>query len=81
MNLNFHQTRLINAFVAEIDRTRTQLYVRGGRAFADGLKATELRTSKHSHLAICWDELGNAFVLKGNGQRLQCLSQGEVAAA
>ena len=33
----------------------------------------EIRSAKHDHLAVIWDEPGNAFVLTRNGQRLQLL--------
>lgn len=40
---------------------------------AQELKCAQLRTKKHTHLAVLWDELGNAFVLTSNGQRKQML--------
>lgn len=34
-------------------------------------RVTELRTKKNNHLAIAYDELGNAFVLCADGFRRQ----------
>ena len=43
------------------------------RKFADEQKPRlrQLRTKKNNHLAVIWDELGNAWTLKKNGQRVQ----------
>jgi len=68
------QEKKIRAFEADLDRMGCQLYVRGTRAFADSLRATQLRTKAHDHLAICWDELGNTFILRADGTRTQMLS-------
>ena len=38
----------------------------------------QLRTKKHDHLAVNWDELGNAFVLTKNGVRLNLIGGVEI---
>ena len=44
---------------------------------ADRLRTPQLRSKKHDHLAVAWDELGNAFVLTARLQRKQ-LIKGEI---
>jgi hypothetical protein len=44
-----------------------------GKLLAREMRQTELRTRKHDHLAVIWDDLGNAFVLTRTGMRQQLL--------
>lgn len=65
--MNFIQKQqAVNSFRKHygIDQTRKQ-YVQGGEA--------ELRTKKNNHLAVKWDELGNAFVLTIHGNTIQLI--------
>jgi len=62
------QIAMIRQFVADFGSCQ----VRGVR-LARELRKPELRTKKHKHLAVKWDELGNAFVLTVTGQRKQLL--------
>lgn len=68
--MNHRQESLIRDFVKDVGVAFTQ--VRGVK-LANELRATEIRSKKHDHLAIHWDELGNAFVLTARGQRLNLL--------
>jgi hypothetical protein len=66
---------LIKAFRADYPFAQ----VRGAK-LARTLRARELRTKKNNHLAVTWDELGNAFVLRADGYRVQlCGSEYEGA--
>lgn len=67
--MNRNQENLIRAFAK--DFAGFGLQVRG--RIAKELGITEIRSKKHSHLAIKWDELGNAFVLTATGQRLNLM--------
>ena len=60
--------QLIRNFIADFPRSIVR-----GREIAKALKLPEIRTKKHTHLAICFDELGNAFVLTRKGLRLNLL--------
>lgn len=44
-----------------------------GRIMARQHKRTEIRSTKHNHMAIVWDELGNAFVLTSTCCRMQLI--------
>lgn len=60
-----NQKRLISEFAAEFGGFGLQVRA----PMHKELKENELRSKRHTHLAIKWDELGNAFVLTANGQR------------
>lgn len=62
--------KLIRAFVA--DYGVAYMYVRGVK-LARELRCSEIRSRKHTHLAIVYDELGNGFVLTARGERLNLL--------
>lgn len=64
---NYH-AYLIRQFVTDYGPCQVR-----GVKLARELRCPELRTRKHDHLAVRWDELGNAFVLTRNGQRLNLL--------
>ena len=68
MKITERQRRMIIDFVDDVG----SCYVRDVK-LADQLKCRELRTAKHRHLAVDWDELGNAFVLTAGGRRLQLI--------
>jgi len=59
---------LIKAFHADYP----DAMVRGAK-LARSLGARELRTKKNDHLAVVWDELGNAFALRVDGRRVQLI--------
>lgn len=59
---------LIRDFVSEFPKSAVR-----GRHLAKALRCSEIRTKKHTHLAVCFDELGNAFVLTRKGLRLNLL--------
>jgi len=66
-NMNYIQKiQAVNTFRNDygIDQTRKE-YIKRGEA--------ELRTKKNNHLAVKWDELGNAFVLTAKGTTLQLI--------
>ena len=60
--------QLIRNFVADFPNSAVR-----GRDLAKALRCSEVRTKKHTHLAVCFDELGNAFVLTRKGLRLNLL--------
>lgn len=60
-----HQTRL---FIEQF--SKYSLVIRD-RVLARKYRKTELRTKKNNHLAIAYDELGNAFALCADGFRRQ----------
>jgi hypothetical protein len=65
--MNYIQkVRAVNEFRKDftINQTRKE-YMKGGER--------ELRTKKHNHLAVVYDELGNVFVLTNKGERLQLI--------
>jgi hypothetical protein len=68
--MTYHQENLIREFANDFGGFGLQ--VRG--RIAKELGRPEIRSKKHSHLAIKWDELGNAFVLTAKGQRLNLLA-------
>ena len=57
---------LIKAFRADYPFAQ----VRGAK-LSRTIRAQELRTKKNNHLAAVWDELGNVFVLRADGYRVQ----------
>lgn len=67
MLISRHQNALIHSFVADYGTRAMQ--VRSSH-LAKSLCVSELRSKRHDHLAIQWDEIGNAFVLTAHGQRL-----------
>lgn len=67
-----NQETMIRKFYAEADLSGGGFYCRG-RNLAFELGARELRTKKNDYLAVVWDELGNAFVLRNDGSRTQVL--------
>jgi len=66
--INARQIAMIKDFVADVGSCQ----VRDAK-LARELRRPELRTKKHNHLAVAWDELGNAFVLTAGGRRLQLI--------
>lgn len=69
-----YQKSLIRRFVADMRDIAPCPYIqtRDVRT-SNELRTAQLRSKKHSLLAICWDELGNAFVLTAQGQRKQLI--------
>lgn len=67
MIVSRHQDALIHSFVADYGTRAMQVR---SASLAKSLGVTELRSKRHDHLAIQWDDLGNAFVLTAHGQRL-----------
>lgn len=67
--MTYSQRRLTEAFAAEFGGFGLQVRA----PLHKELGATELRSKRHTHLAIKWDELGNAFVLTATGQRLNLM--------
>lgn len=64
--MTYAQQDMIRQFSA--DFAGFGLQVRG--PMHNEVGANELRSKRHSHLAIKWDDLGNAFVLTDAGLRL-----------
>lgn len=68
MKINHRQSSLIRQFVADVGSCSVR-----DVKLANELKCPQLRTAKHNHLAVSWDELGNAYVLTVGGHRLQLI--------
>lgn len=69
---------LIRAFAADARSNNIQvLQVRGNNDFARSLRAAELRSTKHTHLAVGEDEIGNTIILLADGSTRQLLSRAE----
>lgn len=68
MKINARQSAMIREFVADVGSCQVRTI-----ELARELRKPELRTAKHNHLAVAWDELGNAFVLTAGGRRLQLI--------
>jgi hypothetical protein len=66
--MNYRTEILIRDFVSDFPRSAVR-----GRELAKALKCSEIRTKKHDHLAVFFDELGNALVLTRKGLRLNLL--------
>jgi hypothetical protein len=64
----FASERYIREFIADFGACQVR-----GVKLAEELKCSQLRTKKHNHLAVKWDDLGNAFVLTVRGERKQML--------
>lgn len=63
----------VNEFINDAKNNGEEnIYVRG-RKLAEEHRVRELRTKKHDHQALFWDELGNAIVLTRRGQVLQLI--------
>lgn len=63
----------VNEFIKDAKSNgERNIYVRG-RKLAEEYRVQELRTKKHDHLALFWDDLGNAVVLTRKGQVLQLI--------
>ncbi len=43
--------------------------------FANEHRTHQLRTKRHNHLAVCYDELGNGLALCADGVRRQLLAE------
>lgn len=63
----------LNDFIADAKKNGEQFICVRGRKLAEEHRVTELRTKKHDHQALFWDELGNAIVLTRKGQVLQLI--------
>jgi hypothetical protein len=68
MKITPRQRSLIRDFVADVGGCNVR-----DPKLARELKCSELRTNKHSYLAVSWDELGNAFVMTQGGARKQLI--------
>ena len=72
---------LISRFAAECAESGLRLFqVRGNNDYARSLRASEIRSTKHTHLAFARDELGNVVVLKRDGGHMQLISDAEIRA-
>ena len=63
----------LNDFITDAKNNGERFICVRGRKLAEEYRVTELRTKKHDHQALFWDELGNAIVLTRKGQVLQLI--------